>query len=300
MVVAEPTDGGSFLYRVSSRLPYLAPSLRQVGEYILRHPEDAQAMTITVLAAQVGVAESTVSRFAREIGVSNYQSLRLAVAEATFASRADSTRAEQRFVYEGINRGDTSGVIVGKIERSSREALRRTAMRLNIDAVEKAVDLIESANVLVFCCMGSSSIAAEDGVTRFTRAGKKCVLFRDQSLQVMLASILGPGDLLIGISDSGQSTAIVNALRQGRSRGIPTIGLTSTAGSPLFDSSDVTLFTGNVPADSGLYGESVTSKWGQLLVVDILYATFAARHYDETVTHLEDTYAAGIKHSRTT
>lgn len=133
---------------------------------------------------------------------------------------------------------------------------------------------------------------------RFTRAGKKCLHFRDQSVQVMLATILGPGDVLIGISDSGQSLTIFDALRLGRSRGVPTIGITSAEGSPVTEHSDVTLFTGNVPAGGGLYGESVTSKWGQLLVVDILYAASAARRYDETIGHLEETFAAGIKHSR--
>ncbi len=133
---------------------------------------------------------------------------------------------------------------------------------------------------------------------RFTRAGKKCVLFRDQSVQVMLATILGPGDVLIGISDSGQSTPIFEAMRLARSRGVPTVGITSAAGSPVAQHADVPLFTGNVPAGGGLYGESVTSKWGQLLVIDILYAAFAARRYDETVRHLEETFAAGIKHSR--
>ena len=61
--------------------------------------------------------------------------------------------------------------------------------------------------------------------------------------------------------------------------------------------SAVALFTATIPG-GGLYGESVTSKWGQLLVVDALYATFAARRFDETLGHLEETYAAAIQHSR--
>ena len=54
------------------------------------------------------------------------------------------------------------------------------------------------------------------------------------------------------------------------------------------------------PAPSGgaLYGESVAAKWGQLLVIDILYAAFAARHFDATLAHLQETFAAGIKQSR--
>ena len=80
--------------------------------------------------------------------------------------------------------------IIGKVERSSLEAVRQTAIRFNPEAIEGAVDLIEKAEVIVFFAMGFSSIAAEDGVMRFTRAGKKCLLFRDQSIQVMLATIL--------------------------------------------------------------------------------------------------------------
>jgi RpiR family carbohydrate utilization transcriptional regulator len=145
--------------------------------------------------------------------------------------------------------------------------------------------------------MGSSSIAAEDGVMRFTRAGKKCMLFRDQSIQVMLATILTDSDVMIGISDSGQTTAVVNSLQLARQHGARTIGVTSAAGSPLVEHSDVAVFTSNVPG-AGLYGESVTSKWGQLLVMDTLYASFASRHFDETLAHLEETYTAGILHSR--
>ena len=58
--------------------------------------------------------------------------------------------------------------------------------------MQAATDLIESANLITFACMGSSSIAAEEGVMRFIRAGKRCALYRDQSLQAMLATIVGP------------------------------------------------------------------------------------------------------------
>jgi hypothetical protein len=47
-----------------------------------------------------------------------------------------------------------------------------------------------------------------------------------------------------------------------------------------------------------LYGEDVTAKWGQILVLDVLFAAYAARHVDGTVAHLEATYRAGIERSR--
>lgn len=293
------TDGG-LLQRISARLPYLPPSLRLVAEAVLKSPERAQSMTITELASAAGVGESTVSRFVRELGVDGYKSLLLGLAEATFISKAATQEQSSAtdVVYEGVNRGDSPEDIVGKVERSSIQSLRRTGQRQDIDAIQRAVDMIDAANTLVFCCMGSSSIAAEEAVMRFTRAGKKCMLYRDTTIQVMLATILAPGDLLIGISDSGQSTPIIEALHLAQQRGAATLAITGTEGSPLLEHADTALFTATVPSGGELYGESVTSKWGQLLVIDILYAAYATRHYDATVKNLKETYQSSIRQSR--
>lgn len=276
----------------------MAPAMRQIAEFVLKDPERIRIMTITELASAAGVADSTVSRFVRELGLDSYRSLRLGVAEATFATRASAAQPGNQFVYEGIARDEPAESIIGKVERSSLQALRQTALRVNPAAIGGAVELIERAEVIVFFGMGLSCVAAEAGVMRFTRAGKKCLLFHDQSIQVMSATILTATDVVIGISDSGQTTAIVEAMRLARTHGASTIGITSAEDSPLVANADVTLFTSTVPG-GGLYGESVTSKWGQLLVIDTLYATYASRHFDETLAHLAETYEAGILHSRT-
>jgi DNA-binding MurR/RpiR family transcriptional regulator len=296
-----PPPEYTLLHKISGKLPYLPPSLRQVAETILKEPTAAQSMTISELAVESGVAESTVSRFVRELGVDGYKTLLRGIAEALFVSRsADSneTDARAQLVYEGIARGDDVEAIVGKIERSSVQAMRRTAQRQDIDALTRAVGYLDQAQTIVFVCMGSSSIAAEEAVMRFTRAGRKCLLFRDQSIQVMLASIVDAEDVLIAISDSGQSTSIIQALSLARARGAKTIAITSAEDAPLAAAADVALFTSSVPSGGELYGESVTSKWGQILVIDILYAAFAAGRYDETLSHLEETYQNGIKQSR--
>ncbi len=297
-----PPPEYTVLHKISGKLPYLPPSLRQVAETILKEPAAAQSMTISELATSSGVAESTVSRFVRELGVDSYKALSREVAEAMFVSRsAGAAEADgpERLVYEGIARGDDLAAIVGKIERSSVQAMRRTAQRQDIDALTRAVAHLDAAETIVFVCMGSSSIAAEEAVMRFTRAGRKCLLFRDQSIQVMLASIIGPSDALIAISDSGQSTSVIQAVTLARSRGAHTIAITSAEDAPLAAAADIALFTSSVPSGGELYGESVTSKWGQILVIDILYAAFAAGRYDETLQHLDATYQSGIKQSRT-
>jgi RpiR family transcriptional regulator, carbohydrate utilization regulator len=290
------------LEQIARRLPYLNPALRRVGEFILERPEVAKGMTITQLAAACDVAESTVSRFVREIGLGRYQALTLGIAEALLLARSDDAEpgTERKYVYEGVTQSDTSTTIIDKVARSSHLALRRTAAGLDAAAIEKAVDLIDAANLLVFCCMGSSGVAADNASMRFTRAGRKCLLFHDQSLQVMTATIATPGDVVIGISDSGETVPVVEALERARTNGAATIAITSAEGSPITRHASVVLYTSpGLTADTGVYGESMTSKWGQILVMDVLYAAFAVRHFEETLRHLEDTYATAIRTSRT-
>jgi DNA-binding MurR/RpiR family transcriptional regulator len=282
---------------IGARLPYLHPALRRIAEFILAQPGTAKGMTITELAAACGVAESTVTRFVKEVGLDRYASLRLAIAESRFASVEGAVESEN--VYGGILRGDSSQTIVAKIVQESASTLRATGARLDPLALERATDLLEGTGVIAFCAMGGSSIAAEDGVMRFTRAGRKCLLYRDQSQQLMSATVLGKGDVLIAISASGDSTPIIDAAARARASGAAAIAITSTEGSRLSESVDVTLFASAEDGSSaGLFGEGVTAKWGQLLVVDALYASYAVRHFDDTLRYLQETYTAAIRETR--
>lgn len=297
--VREPSDTDApVLHRIAAKLPYMPAALRQVGELILRDPETARLMSITTLAKTADVAESTVSRFARELDFGSYRELRLGITEAAYASRVANHTPEGEYVYNGLAKDDPVDDIVRKITINSSQSLQQTAQRLDPDALEAAIQMIDDANLVTFACMGSSSIAAEEGVMRFIRAGKRCALYRDQSLQAMLATIVGAGDLVIALSDSGRSATIVEVIRQARAHGAKTLAITSDPESPAAKSAEAVLFTSATPSGGALYGESVAAKWGQLLVIDVLYAAFAARRFDDTLAHLQETYAAGIKQSR--
>jgi DNA-binding MurR/RpiR family transcriptional regulator len=89
-------------------------------------------------------------------------------------------------------------------------------------------------------------------------------------------------------------------MKLAQSRGANTICITSFEDTPIVQFADVALFTSvkSSPLGPGLYRESMTAKSAQILVVDILYAIYAARHFDRSLDYLERTYLAGIKDSR--
>jgi DNA-binding MurR/RpiR family transcriptional regulator len=116
----------------------------------------------------------------------------------------------------------------------------------------------------------------------------------------MTAAITNPHDVVIGISNSGRSTPVVESLKLAQAHKARTIGITSFEDAPLVKYADITLFTPtkSPPPGLDLYGESTTSVSAQILVIDILYACFAAKNFDLTLSFLEETYRAAIKDSR--
>ncbi len=281
----------SHIYKESA---YLNPALRRIADYILEHPEECKTITIQELAALCGVAESTVTRFVREIGLNNYQTLKIGLAEALSSADTAGQSFEENNIYEDISRHDTMANILDKVVYRNIQTLNETKQRINMEELQKAVDAIEQADTLLFACIGSSSVAGEEAVMRFTRAGKKCILFKDEALKLMSAAIAAPHDVLIGISNSGKSLTVVNALRVAQEKGVRTIGITSFEDSPLVKYSDIALFTPTkIPAhSSGLYWEATTSKTAQILLIDIIYACYAVKTFEATLQALEDTYLA--------
>lgn len=296
------TETQNVLELIAREQPYLNPALRRVADFILEHPNQAKSIPIHELAAVCGVAESSVTRFVKVIGLRSYQELKIAIAETLSARNIPEKEVplEEKYVFEGITRSDTEPTIVEKVMSRNIQTIIDTKQRLNFSQVARAVDAIDRARLLIFCCMGSSGLAAEEAVMRFTRAGKKCLLFRDQSIQLMTAAIVIKDDLVFGLSNSGRSAQVIECLNLAQTRGASTIAITSYEDSPLVNFADIALFTATKTASKeyGLYRESMTSKMAQILVIDILYAIFASRHYDQTLQHLEETYLAAIRDTR--
>jgi len=294
--VSEP-DAVNLLHQISRRAGAMSPALRGVAEVILSDPEAAQSMSITELAGRAGVADSTVSRFIRELSLEGYNQLRLGIAQAIYTRRSDAA-TDSEWVYEGILKDDPQGVVAEKVLHGSIDALVRSAERIDPATVSEVVDRVHDATTLYFVAMGSSSTVAESAVLRFTRVGKSCIFFRDQSAQAFGAATLRPTDLLFAISDSGDSTPVLSAVEIARLHGVHIVALTSGVQSALAGLADTLLLTSGAMASSDVYGESVTAKWGQLLAIDILYANYATRYFSEAEDHLRESYLSAIKPSR--
>jgi len=271
----EKTD--LFLLRLRGLLPSLNPKLRAVAEHILAHPGTVKLQRISELASACGVADSSVTRFVKALGLRNFQELKILM--AGIPSGAENEPGA--FVYDDITEGDSLESIIEKISYINVTALQETKRILDMREIERAVSAVESARCIDIYGAGGSFVAAENARLRFYRIGKRCQIYSDPNQQAVSASLLGRGDAAIGISNSGRTISTVNALRRAKENKAATICITSYAKTPITRHADICLYTST--RDSAFFQESMVSRIAQIFLIDVIYSRLAVKNFSDSV-----------------
>lgn len=263
--------------RIRSVSSSLAPAERKLAEFILKNFEKVIYLSVTQLAEESGVGESTVIRFCQNAGFRGYQELKLVLARDLVEPSED--------LSEGITSEDSLEVMVKKVGVANSKALDDTFQVLDLEELEKAITAIVQARKIEFYGVGASGVTALDAKYRFMRLGLLCDALTDSHMQMMSAAMLEPTDVAVGISFSGSTKDVIGSLVKAKERGATVACVTAYARSPIAKVADVKLLSALVetPLGSG----SLRSKIAQLHILDLLYTGVAirlgqkGRHYSE-------------------
>ena len=275
----------TLLHRINGLLPSLNPALKKVAAYVLRNPQQIKSLKIRDLAGICDVAEATVTRFVKTIGLSSFQELKINMAEIT-----TNGAARKEFVYDDVTRNDPIESIIEKIVYSNCEAMQDTKKLIDITEVEKAIDAIDRAEKIDIYGAGGSYITAQNAMIRFYRIGKRCIIYNDPNQQAVSASLLSERDVALGISNSGRTISTVSGLRNAKESGAVTICITNYSRSPLTEHADIKLFTST--QDSQFFQESMVSRVAQIILIDIIYAGLAVKNFKTSVEMIEKSAAS--------
>ncbi|AQW56422.1 MurR/RpiR family transcriptional regulator [Streptomyces violaceusniger] len=285
---AEETSPAETLARIRAALPSLAPAERRVADIALADPAQAAELSISALGKQADTSVATVTRFCRAVGIPNYPQLRLALAAA--AAREHALGGERPVPGTDISATDTLGDIVGKIIYNEVRALEDTGAGLDIGALGRAVTAVAQARRIDIFGVGASAFVGQDLHQKLHRIGHMAFVWTDRHAALTATALLGPGDVALAISHSGETEDTVEPLRAAAERGATTIALTNVPRSTLAQNADVVLTTcaRETPFRSG----ATISRIAQLALIDCLFVGVAQRSFDATTTALEETYGA--------
>lgn len=217
------------LQRIEEMMPQFSKSQKLIADYMLRHYEKAAYMTALKLGNAVNVSESTVVRFAIELGFEGYPQLQRSLQEhiknrLTSLQRMDVTRSRI---------GDldpVEGVLSQDIDK-----IRRTMDTVDRESFDNAVNTIISAKRIYIQGAMSSGILASFMHYYLRLVFDKVSLVGSVGTSEMYQQMIhiGEGDLLIAMSFPRYAQSTIQACKFAHDSGAQIIAITDSESSPL-------------------------------------------------------------------
>ncbi|BCP55527.1 RpiR family transcriptional regulator [Kaistia sp. 32K] len=245
----------------------LRKSDRKVCDAILADPRRILSATVAETAQLAGVSQPTVIRFCSAIGCDGFQDFKLRLAQS-LALGVPAT-------HSVISDADSPDQVAQKIFDYTMTSLDWARNRLESTALARAVDALVAAQRIEFFGFGASGIVAMDAQQKFPLFGVPCGAEIDSHQQVMVASLLKPGDVAVAISNTGTTRSTVEVAKLARENGAAVIGITGNDGGPLAEACDIVLLTETLE-NTNIYTPTI-SRIAALVVVDILSTAVALR-----------------------
>ncbi|TWO68252.1 SIS domain-containing protein [Caenimonas sedimenti] len=258
------------LDRIKASLPSLAPAEQRVARLVLGDPRAFANLPVSELADRAHVSKPTVVRFCRSVGYDGLSDFKLKL--------AGSVSEGVPFIHRSVDADDKTGDVLVKVIDNAVAAFLKYRNDASTLAIERAVEALAATHKtgrrIEFYGAGNSGIVAQDAQHKFFRLGVNTIAYSDGHMQVMGATLLGPGDCAVIISNSGRTRDLMDACDIARRNGATTIAITAT-GSPLAGSGQIHLAADH-PEGYDRYSPMV-SRLLHLMIVDVLATTVALR-----------------------
>lgn len=281
-----PSQGG-LLRRVQDRYDKLRPSEQIVADYLRNNADKRMSHSITSLAKILGVSEATISRVSRALGYSGFSDLKLSMAEGAVQ------RSGIVNIPTELDPQDTLISTSAKLAELLSAAILSTQANLDTERLDRCLAMIQSARKIVLVGCGGAAAICDEAAHLFMKAGLDAASYSDGYTQIVVAANMGPDCLMIGISHTGTTQNVANALRLARDNNAMTLAITSEPTSEVGQAAETVLVTGQSSTPSvPLFGDFLEGRISQLFLIDVLYLGIVIPEGSESGRHLNTTAQA--------
>ena len=264
------------LQRMHQYKQNLRKSERKVCDYVLANLESIIHQRIVDLASHAQVSEPTVVRFCRAIKCGGFQDFKLQLAQHLATA--------QEFEAFAIHDSDSVADLGHKVFDATMATLAQVRDAINPATIEAAINAITEANRVEFYGFGASAAVAADAQHKFFRLQISSSVYSDPHIQTMSAMSLSPQDVVVAISQSGQTKALVDAIQLANHAGAKTIALAPN-NSSVYTHSQIAIDI-NVEEEVEIY-TPLSSRIAHLVVIDLLAVGVAKNIGPHISQHLQ-------------
>lgn len=220
--------------RIQKKMADFSKGQKLIAKYIEEHYDKVAFMTASKLGATVGVSESTVVRFATEIGYSGYPELQQAMQEMI----RNKLTSVQRMEVTANRIGDSD--ILDSVFNQDIDIIRRTMEETPHEDFYRAVDAIIGARKIYILGTRSSLALATFLSYYFNLIFENVLLVQSTSEGEIFEQMIriDKRDVVIGISFPRYSRKAVKAMNFAHKSGATVVAITDSSLSPLAKEAD--------------------------------------------------------------
>jgi DNA-binding MurR/RpiR family transcriptional regulator len=229
---------GNLLKRIQQNYSSFSKGHKRIADYILDHYNKAAFMTAAKLGNEVGVSESTVVRFANELGYNGYPMLQKELREVIKSRMTSVQRLE--LSSEHID----SESVLKRVMQSDLNKIKLTMEEADSENFNDIVEeILKAQNIYILGVRSSAALSSFLGFY-FNLIFENVRLVNTSSVSEIFEQIIntGKGDVVIGISFPRYSRRTAKALEYASKQGATVIAITDNENSPLAAHAQYKLF----------------------------------------------------------
>lgn len=247
----------------------------KIADYLENSSKEGRIMTSYELAEQLNIGQSTIIRFSKKLGYNSFRELQVDLVHTPTASS-----------IEDIAVNESTKETNFKITKQYQEIIDLTYAQNSDAVIEETIQHIKKANRILIHGIGNSNLFAKYFATQLTTIGVLASSSSNNHVIYSTISCYTPRDLVILISESGETPEILQAAKIAQACHVPIISMTRAVKNKLYDYSDIILRTVNRMSQTRL--ETMTMRCSQLCLIDMIYLNLFKTDYELYLNALDN------------
>ncbi|HAD23497.1 transcriptional regulator, RpiR family [Kandleria vitulina] len=270
--------------RISIIYDQLFDAEKKIAKYILNNHKLVVDMTVSELAKASDVSVASVSRFCRKVGLKGFHQLKIGLAKEMVETYGEGSISNDISL-------DNIGQSLQNILANKIEELKQTVNQIDIETFHVILKTLEKARHVQIVAVGNTIPVAIDAAFKFNELGIPTTAGTIWETQLSYCFTLGEGDVLIAISNSGESDKVYEAVKIAKENGATTIGITNNSHSAIGESVDYHITTAT--REKLFLDEFCFSRVSATTVIEIifLFLTTSIENSHSKIAKCEDIFA---------
>lgn len=222
----------SVLENIENKYSDLFKRQKQVANFIMKNPDKVIMMNVAELAAECGVSDATIVRMCQHIGYQGYHEMRLLLSRDV--GREDDNQPK-----------DEELDFLDYAMKATLENIKWLSMQIDKDVFISSVQLILEAETVYIAAIANTTPIANDLEFRLGRFGIRAYTASMSETFLNYVSLGSDKDVLIAISNSGESKRVIQGVEMAKSIGMKTIAITGKKISPLTKIANYAIIVGH-------------------------------------------------------